>query len=90
MGTSYSLRGCNVVLFRTAPWGTRGYAGSVQDTARTLELLREFIAALDRRLPQIERAGEAAIADEAALLRARAAERIAEIEKPGPAPARER
>jgi hypothetical protein len=62
----------------------------VQDTARTLELLREFIAALDRRLPQIERAGEAAIADEAALLRARAAERIAEIEKPGPGPARER
>jgi hypothetical protein len=44
-------------------------------------LLREFIAALDRRLPQIERAGEAAIAAEAAHLKARAAERIAELEK---------
>ena len=51
------------------------------DDARTLDLLREFIAALDRRLPQIERAGEAAIAAEAAHLKARAAERIAELEK---------
>ncbi|HUE89706.1 MAG TPA: hypothetical protein VMO26_26825 [Vicinamibacterales bacterium] len=51
------------------------------DPAKTLELLREFIAALDRRLPQIERAGEAAIADEAAHLKAKAAERIAAIEK---------
>ncbi len=51
------------------------------DDVQTLELLRELIAALDRRLPQIERAGEAAIADEAAQLKARAAERIAELEK---------
>jgi hypothetical protein len=52
----------------------------VQDDLRTLELLREFIAAIDRRLPQIARAGEAAIAAEAARLRTLAAERIAEIE----------
>jgi hypothetical protein len=52
----------------------------VQDDLRTLELLRELIAAIDRRLPQIARAGEAAIANEAAQLRARAAERIAQIE----------
>jgi len=53
----------------------------VPDDVQTLELLRELIAALDRRLPQIERAGEAAIADEAAQLKARAAERIAELQK---------
>ena len=53
----------------------------MEDYAKTLELLREFIAALDRRLPQIERAGESAIADDAAQLKAKAAERIADIEK---------
>ena len=53
----------------------------MQNDARTLELLHELIAAIDRRLPQIARAGEAAIADEAAKLRARAAERIAEIKR---------
>jgi hypothetical protein len=53
----------------------------VQDDLRTLQLLREFIAAIDRRLPQIARAGEAAIAHDAAQLRARAAERIAQIER---------
>lgn len=60
--------------------GLGEYAGRVQDDLRTLELLREFIAAIDRRLPQIARAGEAAIAAEAARLRTLAAERIAEIE----------
>jgi predicted RNA-binding Zn ribbon-like protein len=34
--------------------------------------LRELIAALDRRAPHIERAGEASIAKDAAALRARA------------------
>ena len=63
--------------FRT---GSGEYAGRVQDDLRTLELLREFIAAIDRRLPQIARAGEAAIAAEAAQLRTLAAARIAEIE----------
>jgi hypothetical protein len=51
-----------------------------------LELLRELIAAIDRRLPQIARAGEAAIAHEAAHLRARAAERIAQITGAVPTP----
>ena len=55
----------------------------MHDDLRTLKLLREFIAAIDRRLPQIARVGEAAIADEAARLRARAAKRIAEIEESG-------
>lgn len=89
-GTSYSVPQTNVVLFRTPLRAAGGYAGSVQDNARTLELLREFIAALDRRLPQIERAGEAAIADDAAHLKAKAAERIAEIERLGSTPAPER
>jgi hypothetical protein len=41
--------------------------------------LRELIAALDRRVPQVERAGEAAIARDAAMLKAKALKRIAEL-----------
>jgi len=43
--------------------------------------LRELIAALDRRLPQVQRAGEASIAHDAALLKAQALKRIAELER---------
>jgi hypothetical protein len=51
-------------------------------TTRTqlVRQLRELIAALDRRVPHVERAGEAAIARDAALLKAKALKRIAEIE----------
>ena len=42
--------------------------------------LRELVAALDRRVPQVERAGEVAIARDAAALRSRALNRLAEIE----------
>jgi hypothetical protein len=42
--------------------------------------LRELIDALDRRVPQVERAGEASIARDAAALRARAVTRIEELE----------
>jgi hypothetical protein len=42
--------------------------------------LRELIAALDRRVPHVERAGEAAIARDAALLKAKALKRITELE----------
>jgi len=42
-----------------------------------LRALQELIEALDRRVPHIERAGEAKIADEARRLRAAANERIA-------------
>ena len=45
-----------------------------------IRLLRELIEALDRRMPQVLRASEASIAKEAAALRARAFERIAELE----------
>ena len=54
--------------------------GSDTRQARSLRHLREFIAALDRRLPQIERVGEADIAAEAASLRNKALERIAQLE----------
>jgi hypothetical protein len=43
--------------------------------------LRELISALDRRMPQVERAGEASIARDAATLRARALKRIEELER---------
>lgn len=42
--------------------------------------LRELIAALDRRLPRIERAGEVQIARDAAALKKKALQRIAELE----------
>lgn len=48
----------------------------VSALARELE---ELIAALDRRVPHVERAGEAAIARDAAALRAKAASRLAEL-----------
>ncbi len=46
--------------------------------------LEELIAALDRRVPRVEQAGEAAIARDAAALRAKAVERLAQL---GPQPA---
>jgi hypothetical protein len=46
-----------------------------------IRVLRELVAALDRRVPQGHRAGEAAIARDAAALRARALERIQELER---------
>lgn len=49
-------------------------------SAAVRELL-ELIAALDRRVPQVERAGEASIARDAAALKARALERIEELER---------
>lgn len=43
--------------------------------------LRELIAALDRRVPHVERAGEASIARDAAALKARALKRLEELER---------
>jgi hypothetical protein len=43
--------------------------------------LLELIAALDRRVPQVERAGEISIARDAAALKAKALARIEELEK---------
>jgi hypothetical protein len=41
--------------------------------------LRELIAALDRRVPRVERAGEASIARDGAALRAKALRRLEEL-----------
>jgi hypothetical protein len=46
--------------------------------------LHELIAALDRRVPQVERAGEAAIARDAAALREKALRRLRELEAQSP------
>jgi hypothetical protein len=43
--------------------------------------LRELIAALDRRVPQIERAGEIDIANDTAALKAKALARLSELER---------
>jgi hypothetical protein len=51
-------------------------AVNAQELRRELE---ELIAALDRRVPRVERAGEAAIARDAAALREKAVERLAEL-----------
>ncbi len=51
------------------------------DVRTHLRILHELIAALDQRLPHVERAGEATIAREAAALRATAIERITELER---------
>jgi len=51
--------------------------------------LEELIAALDRRVPRVEQAGEAAIARDAAALRAKAFDRLAQLATTpavGPAP----
>ena len=49
------------------------------DVAREL---RELIAALDRRVPRVDQAGEAAIARDAAALREKALQRLRELEDP--------
>ena len=47
--------------------------------ARMIRHLRELIQALDARTPHLERAGEIEIAREAAMLRAKALTRLAEL-----------
>ena len=52
----------------------------MDDTAN-IQTLHELISALDRRLPQVERSGEAAMAQDAANLKAKALEQIADLEQ---------
>jgi hypothetical protein len=49
--------------------------------AQSIRELREFVAALDRRVPHVERVGEATIARDAAALRTIALRRIEELVK---------
>jgi hypothetical protein len=53
---------------------------SQSDRTRKLRHLRELIAALDRRVPHVERIGEIDIAREGRALREKALQRIAELE----------
>jgi len=53
----------------------------VKKNSTNIRILHELIAALERRLPQVQRTGELAIAQEAAALKARALARIAELER---------
>jgi hypothetical protein len=56
-------------------------ATAEQDDTPTeqIQLLRELIEALDRRVPQIERTGEIQIARDASELKEKALKRIAEL-----------
>lgn len=49
---------------------------------RMIDDLRELITALDRRVPRLEATGEIDIASDAAKLRDKALERIAELQTP--------
>ena len=53
------------------------------ETAQLIATLRELIEALDRRVPHVERAGEAQIARDAAALREVAVKRIEELTRAG-------
>lgn len=55
-------------------------ATSKSTRAQTLRHLYELIAALDRRVPQVERGGEISIARAALALKTEALKRIAELE----------
>ena len=56
-------------------------AVDANDLARELH---ELIAALDRRVPRVERAGESAIARDAAALREKALRRLRELDPESP------
>lgn len=59
---------------------------SSQAASRLLLTLQELVEALDRRIPQIERVGEAAITADANRLRACALQRIGELGRKANAP----
>ena len=54
--------------------------GEPTNDSTSIRELLELIAALDRRVPHIQRAGEASIARDAAALKARALKRLKELE----------
>lgn len=53
-------------------------------SAQTIRELYELIAALDRRVPQVERVGEVSIARAASALRFEALKRIEKLEREAP------
>ena len=59
-----------------------GVVSTAFDSTQTLiDELRELVDALDRRVPRLERAGETAIARDAARLRDEAVKRLAELKQ---------
>ena len=66
-------------LERRSPKGDTWSKSAVVAHADLVRELQELIAALDRRVPHVERAGEAAIARDAALLREKAVKRLKEL-----------
>jgi hypothetical protein len=58
------------------------------DGAALARELEDLIAALDRRVPRVEQAGEISIARDAAALRERAVKRLSELVQPGASKAR--
>jgi hypothetical protein len=56
------------------------------DRMRKLRHLHELVAALDRRVPRVERIGELEIAREGIALRQSALQRIADLEASGSQP----
>jgi hypothetical protein len=77
-----AVHGMRRYLERVASGGAPVRETPVEMTStRVVRQLRELIAALDRRVPQVLRAGEASIARDAAALRARASKRIEELER---------
>jgi len=65
----------------TAVAAMSGLARRETGRERTLRELHELVAALDRRVPRIERAGELAIARASADLRTAALKRLEELER---------
>jgi hypothetical protein len=63
------------------PNATLEWTTDADTRARIVRELHELIAALDRRVPQVRRVGEVAIASAAAALKAEAVKRIATIER---------
>lgn len=76
MALQYLRRNLERVAARREPERRSPMAVKVDDLKRELE---ELIAALDRRVPRVQQAGEAEIARDAAALRARAVTRLAEL-----------
>ncbi|HJU44823.1 MAG TPA: hypothetical protein VJ691_18495 [Vicinamibacterales bacterium] len=66
-------------LERRSPQRDTWSESAVVTHADLVRELHELIAALDRRVPCVERAGEAAIARDAALLREKAVKRLREL-----------
>ena len=77
-GATYDLR-CALL---TAARGNQRMSDTPQTdkSKQQIRHLRELIAALDRRVPRIERVGEANIARDAAALKKKALERLAELQ----------